>query len=133
MIVYKNNYEESEKLFSTGNEELDDILEEVYYSGIEDGYDYAQKEFSKYEQIGRTLVNETKFRTGPQRWTNFGGRLPNRVNSLWYEGRAGAAAASKKGTTLSQQKRIRKELLGMDPYESTTLQIKKALKANGKN
>lgn len=39
--------DESEKLFSTGNEELDAILEEVYYSGIEDGYDYAQKEFSE--------------------------------------------------------------------------------------
>ena len=39
-------YEEDEKLFSTGNDELDDILEEVYYSGIEDGYDYAQREFA---------------------------------------------------------------------------------------
>lgn len=39
-------YEEDEKLFSTGDEELDDILEEVYYSGISDGYDYAQKEFA---------------------------------------------------------------------------------------
>ena len=45
MIVYKNNYED-EKLFSTGDSELDDILEEVYYSGVEDGYDYAQKEFA---------------------------------------------------------------------------------------
>ena len=45
MIVYKNNYEEDERLFSTGDSELDDILEEVYYSGISDGYDYAQREF----------------------------------------------------------------------------------------
>ena len=46
MILLKNNYyEEDERLFSTGDEELDDILEEVYYSGIEDGYDYFQKEF----------------------------------------------------------------------------------------
>jgi hypothetical protein len=47
MILLKNNYyeEEDEKLFSTGNDELDDILTEVYYSGIEDGYDYAQREF----------------------------------------------------------------------------------------
>lgn len=35
---------ESEKLFSTDNDELDDILEEVYYSGLEDGYDYAYQE-----------------------------------------------------------------------------------------
>ena len=48
MILLKNNYsKEDEKLFSTGNEELDDILQEVYYSGLEDGYDYAQKEFAQ--------------------------------------------------------------------------------------
>lgn len=49
MIVYKNNYVEDERLFSTGNDELDEILEEVYFSGIEDGYDYAyeEREFSK--------------------------------------------------------------------------------------
>ena len=46
MILRNNYYEEDEKLFSTGDEELDDILEEVYYSGIEDGYDYAQREFA---------------------------------------------------------------------------------------
>jgi len=47
MIVPKNNNEESQKLFSTGDSELDDLLTEVYYSGIEDGYDYAQKEFAR--------------------------------------------------------------------------------------
>lgn len=47
MIIGKNYYEESQKLFSTGDSELDDILEEVYYSGIEDGYDYAQREFAE--------------------------------------------------------------------------------------
>ena len=52
MILLKNNYyEEDEKLFSTGNDELDDILEEVYYSGLEDGYDYAQKEFGAKSKI----------------------------------------------------------------------------------
>ena len=50
--------EESEKLFSTGNEELDSILEEVYYSGIEDGYDYAQKEFSSKLKLGTRLQNK---------------------------------------------------------------------------
>jgi hypothetical protein len=43
---YFSQTEESEKLFSTGDSELDSLLEEVYYSGIEDGYDYAQKEFA---------------------------------------------------------------------------------------
>ena len=42
-------YEEDERLFSTGNDELDDILEEVYYSGLEDGYDYFQREFAESE------------------------------------------------------------------------------------
>lgn len=37
--------EETEKLFSTGDVELDELLEKVYSAGIEDGYDYAQKEF----------------------------------------------------------------------------------------
>ena len=55
MILLKNNYyEEDEKLFSTGNEELDNILEEVYYSGISDGYDYFQKEFAKKEKEKRS-------------------------------------------------------------------------------
>lgn len=44
---YFSQMEESEKLFSTGDSELDSLLEEVYYSGIEDGYDYAQKEFAE--------------------------------------------------------------------------------------
>ena len=52
MILSRNYYEEDERLFSTGNDELDDILEEVYYSGIEDGYDYAQKEFAELKDVG---------------------------------------------------------------------------------
>lgn len=35
-----------EKLFSTGNEDLDLLLTEVYYSGLEDGYELCQREFS---------------------------------------------------------------------------------------
>lgn len=35
-----------ERLFSTGNEDLDLLLEEVYYSGLEDGYELCQREFS---------------------------------------------------------------------------------------
>lgn len=52
-----------ERLFSTGNDELDDILEEVYYSGIEDGYDYFQKEFAKKEEDDEEL-NERANRAG---------------------------------------------------------------------
>ena len=38
-----------ERLFSTGDSNLDLLLTEVYYSGLEDGYDYAQREFSDYD------------------------------------------------------------------------------------
>ena len=45
-----NYYKEDERLFSTGDSDLDDILEEVYYSGLEDGYDYFQKEFTRNKE-----------------------------------------------------------------------------------
>lgn len=51
-----NDMTGKEKLFSTGNSELDNLLTEVYYSGIEDGYDYAQKEFAKKEGDSKTEV-----------------------------------------------------------------------------
>ena len=59
MIIYKNRAEEDERLFSTGNEELDDILEEVYYSGISDGYNYAQKEFGVIQDIQHSGMKRT--------------------------------------------------------------------------
>ena len=62
MIVYKNDYVEDERLFSTGNDELDEILEEVYYSGIEDGYDYAQREFSLNERIEHEVQKSKRLR-----------------------------------------------------------------------
>lgn len=58
MIIKKQ-----EKLFSTGDGQLDSILEEVYYSGIEDGYNYAQKEFSKKDKpkfFDRVEINKRK-------------------------------------------------------------------------
>ena len=62
MILLKNNYyEEDEKLFSTGDLELDDILEEVYYSGISDGYDYAQREFAEKSKLGYGARTDVKF------------------------------------------------------------------------
>lgn len=60
MILFKNNsYEDDERLFSTGDSELDDILTEVYYSGIEDGYEYAQREFGK-KQATKEVVDYTE-------------------------------------------------------------------------
>lgn len=60
MIIGRDlvEYYEDEKLFSTGNDELDEILEEVYYSGLEDGYDYAQREFAEVDSEGTKWVKE---------------------------------------------------------------------------
>ena len=60
MILLKNNYVEDERLFSTGDSELDEILEEVYYSGISDGYDYAQKEFAKVSNMTKSATEIAK-------------------------------------------------------------------------
>lgn len=71
------SYEEDERLFSTGDSELDDILEEVYYSGLEDGYDYAQREFAeKEEKKGKDKMK-------------FGDRMNVRRLKSTYKGRKG--------------------------------------------
>ena len=57
--MYSQNNEVEKKLFSTGNDDLDAILTEVYYSGIEDGYDYAQKEFGIKEK-GEEIIEKIK-------------------------------------------------------------------------
>ncbi len=67
---FEGNYED-ERLFSTGNDELDGILEEVYYSGIEDGYDYAQKEFA---QINSKAVKAA--------WNKFKKLTPEQIDAL---------------------------------------------------
>ena len=94
MILLKNNYyEEDERLFSTGDEELDDILEEVYYSGIEDGYDYFQKEFGNKEnkikrnewlkELGKKYENESPYiENASRRYGEAEGKLLGR-----YEGK----------------------------------------------
>ena len=38
-----SNYQEEERLYSTGNDELDDLLERAFC----EGYEYAQREFAK--------------------------------------------------------------------------------------
>ncbi len=42
-----NGYYEDEKLYSTGDSELDDLLEKAFC----DGYEYYQREFSSLKQI----------------------------------------------------------------------------------
>ena len=45
-----SNYQEEERLYSTGNDELDDLLERAFC----DGYEYAQREFAKRDYEGLT-------------------------------------------------------------------------------
>lgn len=47
--LYSENekYYESEKLYSTGDDELDDLLERAFC----DGYEYAQREFAKIDTV----------------------------------------------------------------------------------
>ena len=87
MILLKNNYyEEDERLFSTGDSKLDDILEEVYYSGISDGYDYAQREFAEKRETKtkrKELSKEDKAAMGAGAITFGAGSLAvNRANEI---------------------------------------------------
>jgi len=54
MIIERlhSDYQEEERLYSTGNDELDDLLERAFC----DGYEYAQKEFGK---VGDWFKGET--------------------------------------------------------------------------
>jgi hypothetical protein len=49
----EDNYEVQEKLYSTGNDELDDLLERAFC----EGYEYAQKEFGRAERKERRESN----------------------------------------------------------------------------
>ena len=55
--LFSENEELNEKMFSTGNEELDTLLERVYSEGVEDGYDYAQGEL---RQVNFSKINYGK-------------------------------------------------------------------------
>jgi hypothetical protein len=49
-----NSYYEDEKLYSTGDSELDDLLERAFC----EGYEYAQREYSLDEEIKEALRND---------------------------------------------------------------------------
>lgn len=109
------SYEEDERLFSTGDEELDDILEEVYFSGLEDGYDYAQYEFAEVdtERTKRARVKAAKdVKMAELRNANASDRRsvgPNertRSHELWNADYANARSA--------RQKRIERRLDTVD-------------------
>ena len=63
-----SNYQEEERLYSTGNDELDDLLERAFC----EGYEYAQREFG-----GRGVVSPERAK---QIFTKVGN--PKGINSM---------------------------------------------------
>ena len=121
MIILKNNYyEEDERLFSTGNDELDDILEEVYYSGLEDGYDYAQKEFglnakglkNKVKGSARHLKRSAKQTKAGLKIITQKDLSPEEVKSLAVVARTGMTPGTKTARKVARRGR-RLEKLGL--------------------
>ena len=93
------NEENEEKLFSTGDDELDDLLEEVYYSGIEDGYDYAQREYAQASQD----IKDYRSRKGAGKTYLMGGVAGSIGRKA---GIKEAEKASKQGRTYEEQEKI---------------------------
>ncbi len=120
MIILKNYYEEDEKLFSTGDSELDDILEEVYYSGLEDGYDYAQKEFglnanglkNKVKGSVRHLKRSAKQKKAGLKMIIQKDLSPEEVKSLAVVARTGMTPGTKTARKVARTGR-RMEKLGL--------------------
>ena len=138
MILLKNNYyEEDEKLFSTGNSELDDILQEVYYSGLEDGYDYAQKEFgekkiSDAEAAGKAVTKAGLATAGAGALAaglgTAAGAMALKSKGLNAAQRAGASMASAAG--LSAGKKIGRAGLAITAAGLGTKLVGKAIRKN---
>lgn len=107
-LFSETGYEESEKMFSTGNEELDELLERVYSAGIEDGYDYAQKEFSKKEKKDKKKDKKKKSSLSAESSGRGYGRsiilggLPGAAGT--YAGSREATQAEKEGADYSEIK-----------------------------
>ena len=56
-----NNYYEDEKLYSTGDSELDDLLERAFC----EGYEYAQREYTAV--VERTMAKEALRKIGKRK------------------------------------------------------------------
>jgi len=64
-----SNYQEEERLYSTGNDELDDLLERAFC----EGYEYAQREFAKksMKEFKDELKNLSDEELNKLGWDNF--------------------------------------------------------------
>ena len=132
--LYNESYEEGEKLFSTGDEELDDILEEVYYSGISDGYDYAyeERDFAKSEEkedkggSGAGIAATGGLTAGGV--LLHGERKGNRViNQAIEEGGAIRKGASAKGRRLIKEAKAKRQQLHRAGYNEYARNVEEGL------
>lgn len=86
---------ENQKLFSTGDENLDLLLEEVYFSGVEDGAEFAQREFAKksaaakeYDKVMNDVAERTK--RGLKDGESFGEKAKEGVKKAGKKAKEGA-------------------------------------------
>ncbi len=129
MILLKNNHYE-ERIFSTGNSELDDILEEVYCSGIEDGYDYAQKEFTNSVAMENKILDNISERVelDPRRNmrdTIIGARADANFDTHMAGDRLKRILGVKKGSKKAKQidKAVRKKYAQQEKAQNKVLQL----------
>ena len=66
--MYSENYDEyeDEKLYSTGDDYLDDLLEKAFC----DGYEYAQREFTTLDAAGNVRRNDGSLAMTAQQFNN---------------------------------------------------------------
>ena len=89
----ENVQEEEERLYSTGNDELDDLLERAFC----DGYEYAQREFAKEEE------KKEKKHTGAKVAAGVGGTAVVGAGTLAGVAKLGENAIDKKGQNLKEE------------------------------
>ena len=65
-----SDYQEEERLYSTGNDELDDLLERAFC----DGYEYAQREFAALPGLKPSTQFKKSLKKAPIRYV---GVFPN--------------------------------------------------------
>ena len=91
----ENVQEEEERLYSTGNDELDELLEYAFC----DGYEYAQREFAEEEEA----EEPKKKHTGAKVAAGVGGTAVVGAGTLAGVAKLGENAIDKKGQDLKEE------------------------------
>jgi hypothetical protein len=110
-----NEYYEDEKLYSTGDSDLDDLLERAF----SEGYEYAQREFGNKENKRKRREHEVSMAKGALKSLGYGQGEENvkdmlRVNRL--RNRAGVTNAE-----IESIANIKQELAHREPTRKTSL------------